>query len=114
MEGEVNPTGVEDGSINPEEVEEEEEEEEEEVVVVETEKLPVEAGMMEMILAWIWVPVSHSSLLHLEVQEVEVCVGLVEELAEEDLWDCLENMMRRRRDPDLDPSKCNCPFKRYT
>lgn len=128
MEGGVNPTGVEDGSINSEEVEEEEEEEDEAeaevevevVVVVEAGKLPVEAGMMEMISVLILVPVGHSSLPHLEVQEVDMSVGLVglvEELAEEDLRDCQcpeDMMMRRRRDPDLDLSKCNYPCRRYT
>lgn len=78
-------------------------------------KLPVEAGMMEMISAWILGPDSHSSHPHLEVQEVEVSVGLMEELAEGDLRDCPENMMMmRRRDPDLDLSKCNYPCRRYT
>jgi len=49
---------------------------------------------------------------------VEVSVGLmelVEELAEEDLRDCPEEMMmRRRRDPDLDLSKCSYPCRRST
>ncbi|XP_050981383.1 putative ATP-dependent RNA helicase DHX57 [Labeo rohita] len=62
--------------------------------------------MMKLISAWIWVPVGHSSLPHLEVQEV--FVGLVEEPAEEDLRRCPEDMRRKRRDPDLDPSKCSC------
>lgn len=70
--GEATPIGVEDDSINPEEVEEEE---------VETGKLLVDVGMMKMISTWIWVPVGHSNLPHLEVQEVSV--GLVEEPAEE-------------------------------
>lgn len=104
--GEANPIGVEDGSINPEEEEEEEEE------VEETGKLLVEVGMMKMISAWTWVPVSPSSLPHQEVQEVSE--GLVEDPAEEDLRHCPENKTRRTRDPDLNPSRCSCPCRRYT
>lgn len=119
MEGGANPIGVEDDSINPEEEEVEEEEEvvEEEEVEEEEEvgtgKLLVDVGMMEMISTWILVPVGHSNLPHLEVQEVSV--GLVEDPSEEDLRRCPENMMmRRRRDPDLDQRKRSCPCRRYT
>ncbi len=107
---------MEDDSINPEEEEEEVEEEEVEVGEEEEEvgtgKLLVDVGMMEMISTWILVPVGHSNLPHLEVQEVSV--GLVEEPAEEDLRRCPENMMRRRRDPDLDQRKRSCPCRKYT